>query len=212
MIPERVVGRLSQYRRFLMRLKAAGNTHVYSHNLAEISGGTAAQVRRDMMTIGATGSPTKGYEIDVLVDRIGQSLDAPSGQKAVLVGAGNLGKALLHFFSEGRTKLSIAAVFDNDPAKQGQSMYGCDGCICHHIDKLEAVVKESGADVGIITVPSSAAQEVADCLSSAGVKGILNFAPITITVDSNIYVEDIDMTMSLEKVAYFARGQVVESV
>lgn len=154
------------------------------------------------MVVGYIGSPVRGYEIDQLRESIGRFLDAPSGQKAALVGVGNLGRAILAFFAGRRPKLEIVAAFDSDPEKTGRLILGCP---CHPIGKMgETIVRES-IDIGIITVPATDAQKVAGQLTNAGIKGILNFAPTTIKAPSHIFVESIDMTTALEKVAYFAR-------
>lgn len=202
MIPDKTIGRLSLYRRLINRLLAEGVKNIYSHQLASMAGVTAAQVRRDIMSIGYSGNPNRGYDAAELVGSIGSSLDDPEGQKAALVGVGNLGRALLTYFSGRRPRLSIVAAFDNDPKKYDRVIQGCR---CYSFDRLADMIEDLGITVGTITVPAAEAQRVADTLVRSGVKGILNFAPVRIQVPSNVYVEDIDMTMSLEKVAYFAR-------
>jgi redox-sensing transcriptional repressor len=198
----KTIGRLSLYRRVLYGLLAEGERNIFSHQLAALVGGTAAQVRRDMMAVGSAGSPTRGYDIQELTYLIGSFLDAPMGQAVALVGVGNLGRAILAYFTGRRPKLSIEAAFDSDPSKYGRVIHGCR---CHGIEDLTHVVKERGIAIGVITVPADQAQDVADKLCQAGVCGLVNFAPVRLRVPSNVYVEDIDMAMSLEKVAYFAR-------
>ena len=200
---DKTIGRLSLYRRLLMGLDADGVRNVYSHQIASLTGGTAAQVRRDVMAIGYTGSPTKGYDVAELIRSIDHFLDDPDGVKVALVGVGNLGRALLAYFSARSRNLSIVAAFDTDPYKAGRVIHGCR---CYSLEEMAAIVQEEGILVGIVAVPAEAAQAAADRLIRAGVQGILNFAPIPLRLPSNIYVEDIDLTMSLEKVAYFARG------
>jgi redox-sensing transcriptional repressor len=202
MIPDKTIGRLSLYRRLLNRLLAEGTRNVYSHQLAVMAGVTPAQVRRDIMSIGYSGNPNRGYDAAGLAESIGQSLDDPDGQRAALVGVGNLGRAILTYFSGRRPRLAIVAAFDNDLRKCGRVIQGCQ---CLNIDRLPEEVEELGISIGIITVPASEAQKAADILCRAGIRGILNFAPARIRVPPTVYVEDIDMTMALEKVAYFAR-------
>jgi len=200
-VSERTIGRLSLYRRLLNTLRAEGAQNVYSHQLAELAGSTAAQVRRDLMAVGYSGSPGCGYEIAGLLESLREFLDAPGGQGVVLVGVGNLGKALLAYFAGRRPNPRIVAALDNDPQKTGCTMHGCR---CYSVEKLAEVVRQRGIRLAIITVPASAAQEVADRLVRAGVRGLLNFAPVRLHVPPGIHVDDIDMTTSLEKVAYFA--------
>ncbi|OHB55992.1 MAG: hypothetical protein A2Y07_06315 [Planctomycetes bacterium GWF2_50_10] len=201
-VSQKTIGRLSLYRRLLQALANKGVKYIYSHQIAVIASATAAQVRRDWMAIGYSGSPTKGYEVAELIDAIGKFLDSPKEQKVALVGIGNLGRAILIFFAGRRPKLNIVAAFDNDPYKVNRVIHGCK---CYHIDQLKTVSDETGIDVGIVAVPASEAQKAAEKMVAAGIKGILNFAPTPLRVGNNVYVEDIDMTMSLEKVAFFAR-------
>lgn len=200
--PYKTIGRLSQYRRLLGLQLGAGRVNVYSHELAQMAGVTAAQVRRDLMAVGATGSPTKGYDVAGLIECVGQVLDDPDGQLAAVVGVGNLGRALLTFFQGRRPKLSIVAAFDTDPAKTGRVICGCR---CHPIEALGETIARQRISVGLLAVPAGAAQSVAAELEAAGVRGILNFAPIPLRVGPDTFTEDIDMTMALERVAYFGR-------
>lgn len=202
-ISVKTIGRLSMYRRLLASLLGEGAQYVYSHQLAHKAGVTAAQVRRDMMAVGYSGSPTKGYDVRELAESIGHFLDCPDGQSVALVGIGNLGRAILSYFAGGRRPhLSIVAAFDKDPYKVNRVVLGCR---CYPMEDLVPVIQDKGIRVGVITVPAGEAQPVADTLIRAGIKGILNFAPVPIRAGSQIYVEDIDMAMSLEKVAFFAR-------
>jgi len=179
-----------------------GVANTFSHQLAHLAGVTPAQVRRDLMAIGYSGTTKRGYEVPEMVESIGQFLDASHGQGVALVGVGNLGRAILAYFAGRRPNLAIVAAFDNDPYKVNRVIHGCH---CHGLDDVSRVVREQDIKVAILTVPASVAQAVADSLVSAGVRGILNFAPTRLRVPPHTYVEDIDMTMSLEKVAFFAR-------
>jgi len=201
-VSDRTIGRLSLYRRLLSRMLDDGRKSIFSHELAVVGGGSAAQVRRDLMDTGCTGSPTKGYDVSQLIEGIGGYLDDPRGQRIALVGVGNLGRALLAFFSSRRPKLSIVAAFDVDPYKTGRTISGCP---CHPLSDLAETVKAQGITVGIITVPRASAQGVADSLVAAGVKGILNLVPVPLRVGPGVFVEDIAITTALEKVAFFAR-------
>lgn len=201
-ISDRVIGRLGLYRRLLSDAKNEGSAFVYSHELARRANVTAAQVRRDVMVLGYTGNPAKGYEVDKLLDGISTFLDAPGGQNAALVGVGNLGRALLAYFSRRRATLQVVAAFDSDAAKVNRVLHGHH---CYPMQQLADCVKAQQIDVGIIAVPAAKAQQVADLLVEAGVNGILNFAPTKLHTPPGVYVEDIDMTVSLERVAFMAR-------
>jgi redox-sensing transcriptional repressor len=201
-ISERTIGRLSLYRRVLSELLAEMTRHVFSHQLAVLSGLTAAQVRRDVMVVGYTGSPTKGYDVQELMESIGRFLDASEPQPVALVGVGNLGRAILAYFAGRRPNLTIVAAFDRDPYKADRVVHGCR---CYHTRDLAQVMSEQGICTAIVAVPAGDAQEAADMLVSAGAKGLLNFAPAHLRVPLGIYVENVDITTSLEKVAFFAR-------
>lgn len=198
----KTVERISMYRRLLQAAKLAGQVGIYSHNLAEMVGGTAAQVRRDLMEIGCVGNSKKGYDIDQLTDAIGRFLDNPEVEKVALVGVGNLGRALLQFFASHHPKIKIVAAFEMDPLKAGRVI---NGCRCYEVDEMDAIIRKMDIRVAILAVPSSAAQSTARMLEKAGVRGILNFVPEPLRLHPDITVENMDMTMALEKVAYFAR-------
>lgn len=196
------VGRLSLYRGLLDRLLGEGRSHVFSHELAALAGATASQVRRDLMAVGSVGSPVRGYDVRALADTIGRFLDAPEGQRAALVGVGHLGGAILAFFAGRRPHLSIVAAFDTDPQKTDRVILGCR---CYQAAEMEKVIAAEKIDVAVLAVPAGAAQAAADSLVRAGVRGLLNFAPVRLRVPEGVFVEDMDMAVSLEKVAFFAR-------
>ncbi len=201
MLSGKIIGRLSMYRRILGNLRMQGERQLFSHELATLSGVSAAQVRRDIMHIGYSGNPNRGYDVEALLESIGQFIDDPDGHRAALIGVGNLGRAILAYFAGRRPNLSIVAVFDNDPEKYGRVILGHR---CYSIDNFETVIKEKNIRSAIITTPAHVAQSITDRLIAANIRGILNFAPVALRVPPYVFVEDIDMTTSLEKVAYFA--------
>jgi len=204
-VTQQTIARLSQYRRLLDRLLHEGVRHVFSHQMAEGTDVTAAQVRRDLMVLGHTGNPRHGYNVAVLIRAIDGYLDASEGQRVAVIGIGNLGLALMAFFAGRRPKLSITAGFDSDPNKVNRVIHGCR---IYPIDSLAQAVAELDIGIAIITVPAGEAQAVADKCVDAGIRGLLNFAPIHLRVPKACYVSDVDLTMSLEKVAFFARHMV----
>lgn len=197
-----MVSRLSVYRRLLAQLLAEGRNGVFSHELAALAGVSAAQVRRDLMAVDYSGSPQRGYDVATLMERIAAFLDAPGGQVMVLVGLGHVGQALLAYFAGRRQALSIVAAFDRDPHKVDRVIHGCR---CYPITMLEEVTAEHRASVGIIAVPGSAAEEVAGRLVRAGARALVNFAPVRLHMPEHVYVDDVDITVAIERAAYFAR-------
>ena len=202
MIPEKTVGRLSLYRRILFELGSEGIDQVFSHQLAALAGVSAAQVRRDLMAIEASGVPARGYSITQLSQDLGLLLDGPSGQQMALVGVGHLGHAVLTYFRNRRPNLSIVAAFDVDPERKGTRILGCP---CYGLEELDEVIAHHQIKVAILAIPAANARTVAERLVAAGVRGILNFAPRRLGLPSHVYVEHLDITMALERIAYFAR-------
>ena len=202
--PDKAIERLSLYRRLLVNLTAEQVKFIYSHELALKAGRTAAQVRRDMMILGFSGSPTKGYDVSKLIEAIGGFLDGGGLQEIALVGVGNLGRAILSYFAGRRPNLSITVAFDKDPAKVDRVVHGCR---CHRMEELPSLVRAQGINTAIVAVPAEEAQAVAGTLVGAGVFGLLNFAPVRLRVPGAVFVENVDLTTSLEKVAFFARRQ-----
>jgi redox-sensing transcriptional repressor len=199
-IPVNTIGRLSLYRRLLQEQLAAGARQVYSHQLASLAVSTAAQVRRDLMTIGFAGSPRRGYAIPELVEAINAVLARSIETTAALVGVGNLGRAILAYYAN-RQPIRFAAAFDRAAEKTGRILHGCR---CYPVDDMAAVVSREGIRVGVIAVPAVDAQAVADQLVLAGVTGILNFAPVRLRVPAGLHVENVDLMMALDRVAYYA--------
>jgi redox-sensing transcriptional repressor len=198
----KTVGRLSLYRRILNRLLIENRKTLFSHELAEKAKVSPAQVRRDIMAIGYQGSPAHGYDVKDLYNAIGTFLDVPSGRYAALVGVGNLGRAILAYFDKHRADLLLAAAFDRNPDKVNRVIHSHR---CYPVDRMVDIVRQYGVAVGIIAVPAEEAQSVADLLVEAGVRGILNFAPVPVEAPANIFVEDFDLTSCLEVVAFNTR-------
>lgn len=201
-LPGKTVERLSQYRRILYSKSEDGKANIYSHELAKIMNLTPVQVRRDLMLIGYAGSQSKGYVIKDLINLVSEIIDAEGGTKMAVVGMGNLGRAIANYLHGKREKLSIVASFDNDLNKTDRIITGVP---CHHENKIEEIVKKENITIAIITVAPEATQQVANKLLDAGVKGILNFTSVPLTVPEGIYLEEYDIITTLEKLAYMAK-------
>lgn len=189
-VSQRTVGRLAHYRRILLRARNSGREQLFSHEIAEIAGVTSAQVRRDLMVVGFAGHPVHGYDIDGLLAKLDRFLDRGRPIRMALAGVGNLGRALLAYFNEG-----IVAAFDADPERG------------HPIEELPRVLAQVQVDVGVIAVPANAAQEVADLFVAAGVRSLLNLAPVHLQVPGSVFVEDVDLGLAIERAAFFARAK-----
>lgn len=204
-LPEKTVERLSEYRRTLLNCLALGKTYIYSHELALMQHITAVQVRRDFMFIGYSSMQRKGYDVRELIDVIGRIIDSDTPLNVAVVGMGNLGRAVSHYFIGKRSKLNIVAAFDVDPNKTERVISGVK---CFSMHKLAEVISEMEILIAILTVPSDAAVETAEKLVVIGVKGILNFTSVPLNVPSSVHLEQYDMITSLEKLAYFVKKQI----
>ena len=202
LLGERAIARLVMYRRLLERLREEGAEYVFSHTLADLGGLTAAQVRRDVMELEYLGNPARGYRVVDLLARIRGALDPPARQSAVLAGAGQLGGALVSYFDNWSQRLNIVGVFDVQTLKLNRKVHGH---VCQHLRELPETVERYSVSVGVLAVPAAAAVEVAGMMVQAGITGILNFAPVTLVVPEHVYVEQVDLTVSIERVAYMAR-------
>ena len=202
--PYRTIGRLTRYWRALRDLASAGESRTYSHSLAEKARVTAAQVRRDLMVLGQTGTPARGYDVKILREHIEAFLfpNPDNYQKAAIAGVGNFGRALLKFFAGRRPSLKIVALFETDPEKIDRVI---GGCRCYSIENAANIIHEQDITVGIIAVPDQESQYVADVFVEAGIRGIMNFARTPLRTPGYVYVEEIDLAMSMDRVAYFAR-------
>lgn len=197
------IQRLILYRKILKELIKNGVGNIYSHRLGSLSGGSPAQVRRDIMAIGYSGSPSKGYDTAELENSISKFLFNPQGDKVILVGLGHLGRAIINYCDGMDSPIKINATFDIKNDIAGRIVHGIK---CYHINELNLYIKENRIKIGIITVPLEAAQDVTDVMINSGIMSILNFTYAKLKVPSNIFLENLDMMMSLEKASYFANN------
>ncbi len=203
-IPHKTIERLAVYRRELKELASNKFTYIYSHQLAELANNSPAQVRRDLMFIGCSGgNPKKGYDIANLIENINKILPQSSEPNIAVVGMGKLGKAILSYSTAQNNLLRIKAGFDiNENIVNSVNSEGT--CPCYTLDRFPEIVKGHNITIGILTVPAKEAQTIADFMSKSGIKGIVNFAPVSLKVNNEVYLERIDITMIIEKVSYFA--------
>jgi redox-sensing transcriptional repressor len=201
-IPTRTVERLIVYRRVLGSEADAGVESIFSHELAALAHVSAVLVRRDLMEAGFSGSPSRGYDVRELREKVDRILDSPEGIRAALVGVGNMGRALLSYFSGRNQKISVVAAFDSDQSKVGRVIAGCR---VYTANSIADKARQLGVTLGIIAVPGPNAQATADALLEAGVTGILNFAPVPLKARAGVFVEQVDIMRAIEKVAHFAK-------
>jgi redox-sensing transcriptional repressor len=202
-LPDKTIERLSMYRRNLILCLSQGKKYIYSHELANDLHITPVQVRRDIMLIGYSGTLRKGYDVEEMIKLIGSIIDTEQGKNVAVIGVGNLGKAIISYINGKRSKLKIVAAFDSDSEKSGK-LYA--GVRVFHLSELEGQLLEKNISIAILTVPGDVAEEIAERLIAAGIKGILNYTPRPLNIPSHIYLEEYDMITSIEKVAYHSKS------
>jgi len=198
-VSKAVVSRLSLYLRELQHLVRDGRETTSSSELGALLGVTDAQIRKDLANFGQFGYPGIGYRPDELIAAIKRILGTDQHWHAALVGAGNLGRALLGYKGFRQQGFRLVAVFDNDASKIGTRI---EDVPVYPMDRLPEIARDHTIRLGIVAVPAAAAQEVADRLVQAGVEGILNFAPVTIRLPKTVQQVGVDLAIELEQLSF----------
>ncbi len=198
-IPTPAVYRLSFYLRQLETFQRVEKNTISSKQLGEALGYTDAQVRKDLAYFGQFGHPGIGYKVEELIGQLRKILGTDKVWNVLLVGAGNLGRALIAYRGFLRKGFRLAAIFDADPNKVGHA-FG--ELTIDSIDRMPEIVARENIKVAIMSVPAEAAQRVADALVAAGVRGILNFAPVSVTVPHDVSVQGVDLAVQLEQLSF----------
>lgn len=197
--PKAVVSRLSLYLRELQCLLRDGKQTISSTQLGSLLGFSDAQVRKDLAYFGQFGYPGIGYRCSELVEAIKNILGTNRDWPMALIGLGNLGRALLRYKGFGHQGFRVVAIFDTDSSKIGKT---AEGLPIYGVDQLGAVVREMGIRLAVLAVPANSAQSVADLVAEAGVEGVLNFAPVTLTLPPHVEQVGVDLAMELEQLAF----------
>ena len=199
-ISSAVIKRLPRYHRYLGDLLRTGKLRTSSSELAEIMNVTASQIRQDLNCFGGFGQQGYGYNIRFLYTKISELLGVSEGYNAVIIGAGNLGKALAATHMFERRGVNRIAMFDVDPAIVGTKIYGVP---VYATDELGSFCRNNKVSIAVLTVPKEAAYDVARVAASAGVKGIWNFANMELKLDNpDVIVENIHLGDSLMTLCY----------
>lgn len=199
-IPDIVIGRLPVYLRALSRLAQEGHEVTSSHELGQRLGISSAQIRKDLSHFGGFGKQGTGYQIAYLIDQLRQVLKVNREWEVALVGAGDLGSALAHYRGFSDRGFRIACIFDNAPQKVGKQIASF---TVQPISELSKTVQEQGIRIAMIAVPAEKAQEVADMLVKAGVRAILNYAPMNLNVPTGVRVQYIDPVVQLQRMTFY---------
>ncbi|MCW2715899.1 MAG: CoA-binding domain protein [Frankiales bacterium] len=198
-VPEATVARLPVYLRALHSLADSGRTTVSSEALAGASGVGSAKLRKDLSHLGSYGTRGVGYDVQELVVHISGALGLGQSWPVVLVGVGNLGHALAGYGGFDDRGFSMAALFDLDAARIGERI---GEQVVRHVDEIDDAVRTLGPCIGVIATPAPAAQGVCDRLVSAGVRSILNFAPVLLRVPAGVDVRKVDLSHELQILSF----------
>ena len=193
-VPEATLASLPVYLRALHEFAEAGSGTVRSAALATAVGVGSATLRKDLSHLGSYGTRGVGYDVEHLVAQVSRELGVSQRCSVVLVGIGNLGRALAGYDGFAARGLAVAALLDSDPTLVGQQV---GGLVVRHVDELPAVLSGSDISIGVIATPAGAAQQVCDQLVAAGVTSVLNFAPVLLTVPDHVDLREVDLSVEL---------------
>jgi redox-sensing transcriptional repressor len=199
-IPEATVARLPVYLRSLCELAEDRIATISSERLADLAGVNAAKVRKDLSYLGSYGTRGVGYDVQYLLFQVSRELGLTQDWPVLIVGVGNLGHALANYRGFGDRGFPIGALVDADPARVGEQI---GPYRIRHIEDLPAIVAELGVASGVVATPASAAQEVVDRMVAAGVRSILNFAPVSVTVPATVSLRKVDLAIELQILSFY---------
>jgi redox-sensing transcriptional repressor len=198
-----VIMRISKYKSVLTKFKALGFDKVFSDNLADAIGVSATQVRKDFSLFGVTGHRRGGYKVDDLLTALNKLLSKDKMHNVIIIGAGNIGNALLKYKNFVEHNIKIVGAFDSDEAKINRFAV----IPVLPMDELESVVKENDVKIGIIATTDASAQDNSDLLISVGIRAILNFTRTNLKTPDNVQVNDIDLIQEIDTLIYFVNKE-----
>jgi redox-sensing transcriptional repressor len=199
-IPDIIVGRLPVYLRALQRMADMGLKTTSSQELGEHVGISAAQIRKDISQFGEFGKQGTGYSIEFLIDKLRSILKVDRIWNVVVVGAGDMGHALANYQGFTNRGFHVMAIFDNNKEKVGRKI---GDFTIEDTEKMGERIQSMGVKIAMLTVPAAAAQDAAEKLVQAGVRAILNYAPITLNVPGNVKVQYIDPSTHLQRMTFY---------
>lgn len=200
LIPDIVVGRLPVYLRSLQRMAHEGRQVTSSQELGERLGISPAQIRKDLSQFGEFGKQGTGYQIDYLVDQLREILHVCQVWEIAVIGAGDIGSGVARYGGFANRGFTVRMIFDNDPEVVGKQL---GAFTVQDTALMEQAISEAGIKIAMIATPANQAQEVADRLVEAGIKAILNYAPVSLNVPAGVYVQYIDPVIHLQRMTYY---------
>ena len=198
-ISQAVIGRLPRYFRYLGELKDEGVERISSQDLSELMKVTASQIRQDFNNFGGFGQQGYGYNVEYLYNEIGKILGLDQQHNFIIVGAGNLGRALGNYMNFERRGFIFKGMFDQNPELVGRDVRGVKVL---PMESLEHFIREHEIEIAVLTIPKTSAEDVAEQLVKYGIKGIWNFAHVDLNVPEGVQVENVHLSDSLMKLSY----------
>lgn len=199
-IPNIIIGRLPIYLRALRHMQTQGEQTTSSQELGDLVGVSAAQIRKDLSQFGEFGKQGTGYNIGFLIEKLREILKVERVWDLAVVGMGDMGHAIARYQGFTNRGFRVAMVFDNNPALIGQQV---GGFVVQDAKEMVSAIREAGIKIAMLTVPAAAAQGVANQLIEAGVKAILNYAPISLSVPPGVMLQYIDPSIGLQRMTYY---------
>ena len=207
-ISQAVIGRLPRYFRYLGELKDQGVERISSQDLSELMGVTASQIRQDFNNFGGFGQQGYGYNVEYLYSEIGRILGLDMQHNFIIIGAGNLGRALGNYLNFERRGFIFRGIFDRNPELVGMEVRGVP---VRPMEEIESFIRENQIDIAVLTIPKTSAESVAERLVQTGIRAIWNFAHVDLNVPEGIEVENVHLSDSLMKLSYNIRRESVKN-
>ncbi|MDO9348329.1 MAG: redox-sensing transcriptional repressor Rex [Anaerolineales bacterium] len=199
-IPNIIVSRLPVYLRALNNMQTQGQQTTSSQELGEFVNVSAAQIRKDLSQFGEFGKQGTGYNIAFLIKKLGEILKVDRVWDVAVIGMGDMGRAIARYQGFTNRGFRVAMVFDSNPALIGQQV---GGFVIQDAKTMVEAIREAGIKIAMLTVPAAAAQEVANQLIEAGVKAILDYAPISLSVLPGVMLQYLDPSIGLQRMTYY---------
>ncbi len=203
-VPQTTINRLPIYLRCLLQAQAMRMPVINSLGIAEMAGTNAPQVRKDLSYLGELGTRGIGYDVDSLIAHISRWLGLTSARRLAIVGFGRMGGALYSYAGFTEHGFEVVSILDADPAKTGIDV---GGVVIRSVDDLEEVLAADGVEIAVITTPAAAAQAIAERVTAAGVKAVLNFAPVRLELPGDVAVRQVDLSTELQILSFHLAGR-----
>lgn len=200
-LPDKTIERFNNYRQILIKYKDHDKGSIFSYDLARLLNFNPALVQRDLMILGFTGNSDTKHDVPKLIEKINNAIENGSVQNVCIIGTGNLATAAINYLAEEEINLRIVAAFDFDSRKVNKLF---SRVMCYPIKNLEEIIKKKNITISVLTIQKEYVNEIAQLLIKYGIKGILNFTPVSLDLPDHIYLEEINISSNLDKIVYYS--------